>query len=195
MDGRTLAASLKKVRKLNWLVGFLDESGFSERPSVRRTWAPRGKTPILREAFSWKRLSAIGTLVTTSTGRKVRLFLGTKNGPVRSPDVIAHLKGLKRMLRGRKLLLVWDSLPAHRSRIVKDYIRSQRRWLRTEHLPPYAPDLNPVEYLWANISGTEMANFCADHIGQVHGKVRKAKRRIKQQPNLARGFLKHSKLF
>jgi transposase len=173
----------------------LDESGFSERPSVRRTWAPRGKTPVLREAFSWKRLAAIGTLVTTVTGCRVRLFLATKNGAVKSPDVIKYLKGLKRFMRGRKLLLIWDSLPAHKSKITSDYVRSQKKWLQVEFLPPYAPDLNPVEYLWANISRMEMANFCAANLGQVHQRVGKAKRRIRHNQNLGRSFLKHSGLF
>ena len=180
---------------MNALVGFLDESGFSERPSIRRTWAPRGQTPIIRDAFSWKRLAAIGTLVTTPAGRRIKFFLGLRNGTVRAENVIAYLKGLKRSLRGRRLVLIWDSLPAHKSRKVGQYLLTQKNWLQIELLPSYAPELNPVEYAWSYISGTDMANFCADHLGQVRRQVRRARCRIQKKAGIARSFLKHSGLF
>jgi hypothetical protein len=55
-----------------------------------------------------------------------------------------------RELAGSKLLIIWDRLQAHRSRLVRDWIETQGGDVQLEFLPPYAPELNPVEYLWAH---------------------------------------------
>ena len=138
---------------------FPDETGFSQRPSVRRTWAPRGQTPLLREAFNWKRLSGIGALVCTPSGERVRLFLSFQEGNVASSDVQAFLRSLRCHLRG-KVMLFWDGLPAHRSRYTEQFLFRQRHWLEVHRLPAYAPELNPMEYLWAHLDNTHLANFC-----------------------------------
>jgi len=95
-------------------------------------------------------------------GRRSRLFFQTRRGSYNSESLIIFLKELRRELRGRKAVLVWDGLPAHKSRRMQAYLRQQRRWLRVEKLPGYAPDLNPVEPLWGNLKGQELANRCAD---------------------------------
>lgn len=146
---------------------FLDESGFSERPSVGRTWAPRGQTPILIAPFNWKRLSAIASLITTPTARQVGLCLRLRPGTVKQPQVLAYLRTLKRHLRGRKAILLWDRLPAHRGKKVQTWIAQQSAWLTMEYLPPYAPELNPVEYFWSHLSRTDMAQFVGEDLKGV----------------------------
>jgi transposase len=61
----------------------------------------------------------------------------------------AFLKNLRRQLPGSKLLIIWDLLQAHRSRLVRDYVDTEGGDIHLEFLPPYAPELNPVKYLWA----------------------------------------------
>ena len=63
--------------------------------------------------------------------------------------------------------VVWDNLPAHKSGANMPGIRSQRSWLVAEHLPPYAPELNSVETLWANLKRQELANPASDDLGEV----------------------------
>lgn len=150
---------------------------------------------MLVEPFNWKRLSAIATLATTACGRRVRLYLQLVPGSVKTPAVLAHLQALRRHLNGRRLILVWDRLPVHRSGAIWKYIHSQSHWLHAEYLPPYAPEKNPVEYFWEHVSGTDLANFCADHLGQVRGQVHRAARRVRRRRDLGRAFLKHSGLF
>jgi transposase len=65
------------------------------------------------------------------------------------------------------MLVIWDGLPAHRSRRVSDWVTSDRDWLKVEPLPGYAPDLNPVEQVWGNLKVQELANLCSDTIEQV----------------------------
>lgn len=175
-------------------LAFLDESGFSERPPIRRTWAPRGQTPVVVEPFNWKSLSAIATLVTTSSGKKVRLFLRLLPGGVKSPQVKMFIGALRKHLR-RPVILLWDRLAAHRSKMTQRYLKQQRAWLKTEWLPPYAPELNPVEYLWNHISGTNLANFRAKNLAAVAQQIRKTACKIRHHQNLGRAFLKHSGLF
>jgi transposase len=116
-------------------------------------------------------------------------------GTVNKWRVRKYLQELKRHVRGRQAILLWDRLPAHRSGVVQDYIRSQKAWLKTEYLPAYAPELNPVEYLWAHLSGTALANLAAENLNAVRNQVRRTARRVHHRLNLGRGFLKHSGLF
>lgn len=71
------------------------------------------------------------------------------------------------------------------------WIRRQRRWLVVERLPGYAPDLNPVEPLWGNIKGRELANMCADTIDQPAQAAHAGIDRVRADTDLAFAFLRH----
>ena len=195
MGAISLAADQKKARDTRSLLIFLDESGFSERPSVRRTWSPRGRTPILVAPFNWKRLSAIASLVTTPQARRVGLCLRLQPGTVKQPQVLAYLKSLKQYVGRRKAILLWDRLPAHRGAKVQAWIARQSNWLTMEYLPPYAPELNPVEYFWSHLSRTDMAQFVGEDLAAVRRQARKGACRVRHRPDLGKAFLKHSGLF
>ncbi|MBZ5631098.1 MAG: transposase, partial [Acidobacteriia bacterium] len=66
-----------------------------------------------------------------------------------------------------QLLIIWDGLPGHHSRAVWDFVRQQRGRLWPEYLPGYAPELNPVEYLWSHWKQHELPNFCPQDFGQL----------------------------
>jgi transposase len=191
----SLAGHQKKARDTGRRLIFLDESGFSERPSVRRTWSPRGQTPVLTMPFNWKRLSAIAALITTAAARHVGLCLRLHPGSVKQPQVIGYVRALKRHLRGRQAILLWDRLPAHRGGDVQDYLKRNRSWLEVEFLPPYAPELNPVEYFWSHLSGTDLANFIGEDLQAVRKQAVRGGARVRKTPRLGRSFLKHSGLF
>ena len=103
--------------------------------------------------FNWKSLSAVAGL--TLLNFYFRLYPGA----VKSQQVVDFLAALRRHIRG-PLLVVWDGLPAHRSRLVRDYLASLDGWIQVEYLPPYAPELNPVEYIWAYWKQHELPNVC-----------------------------------
>src|SRR5207245_6201303 len=73
--------------------------------------------------------------------------------------LIALLRALKRHFPGRHMILVWDGLRGHKSRAMRKYLAGARAWLTVEPLPGYAPELNPVEQIWGNIKGRELANL------------------------------------
>ena len=166
MGGRAMAGSKRNARcRQAWIV-FQDESGISEQPSVRRTWAPKGETPVLIHAFNWKKLSVCAALGYRWDGRRFRLWFQTRPGSYNAASLIGFLKDLKKHLRGQKAILVWDGLPAHKSREMQDYLETQKSWLEGERLPGYSPDLNPVEPVGVNVKGQELANRCAASLGE-----------------------------
>ena len=153
VEAEALAGVKKKAKNEGRTIVFIDESGLSERPHRCRTWAPRGQTPVLQYHFNWKMLSAIAGV--TWWNFYFRLFPGA----IRSRQIIEFLAHLPRHIPG-KLLIVWDGLPGHRSRAVWDFVQQQRGRLWLEFLPGYAPELNPVEYLWSHWKQHELPNFC-----------------------------------
>ncbi len=112
---------------------------------------------MLVEPFNWQRLSGIGAVLTTPDGRRVRCLLALHRGGIRSAHLVRFLHALRHHRR-RPVILLWDGLPAHRSRRTREALHQHRTWLRVEPLPAYAPELNPVEQLWAHLDGTTLAN-------------------------------------
>jgi hypothetical protein len=194
MGGAAVACGKKNAgRRKAWIV-FQDESGVSERPAVRRTWAPRGQTPVLIHAFNWKKLSLCAALAYRWDGRRSRLYFQTRPESYHAESLIAFLRDLRRHLRGQQATLIWDGLPAHKSRLMQAYLQSQRHWLRVEPLPGYAPDLNPVETLWSNLKGQELANRCSQGLGEADTAVRQGMARVTHTKQLAFAFLHHAGL-
>jgi transposase len=120
----------------------VDEAGFYLLAAAITTWAPRGKTPILKYPF-WEHLSVISAM--TPEGQ---LYTMIQDKSFKGADVVRFLKHLLRHIAG-KLLVIWDGLPAHQGQPVKDFLSeggTQR--IHLERLPGYAPDLNPDEGVW-----------------------------------------------
>ena len=121
-----------------------------------RTWAPRGQTPVLRETFNWDKLSVIA-------GRTLwDFYFRLYEGSVKGERAAAFLQALLRHVRG-KLLVIWDGAAIHRSKPVKALLGQSRGRLWLEKLPAYAPELNPVEYLWAHLKEHQIANLLVTH--------------------------------
>jgi hypothetical protein len=189
-----LGESKKKSKKWHAWIVFLDESGISQNPSVRRTWAPRGRTPVLRHSFNWKKLSICSAIGYRWDGQYCRLYFRIVAGSYTDEKLVGFLVQLKRQFRGNKIILVWDGLPSHRSRLMSAYLQDQNKWLSVVQLPAYAPDLNPVESLWANIQAKELANLCTDDLGGMVDGVRDGFSRVHSQRTLYHSFLKHAGL-
>jgi transposase len=175
------------------LIVFEDESGISLSSSVRRTWAPRGKTPVLRTRFNWKRLSMAAALV-YAPGGDARVLFASRPGSFDTESLIEFLTELHAELAGAKITLIWDGLTSHRSRAMRAYTASQRQWLVTERLPAYAPDLNPVELLWGNLKAGELAGLSVDTIGELESAACGGIARVRSESQLALSFLRHTGL-
>jgi transposase len=169
-----LAWAQKKACREGRLIVFIDESGLSQRPTRVRTWAPRGQTPSVQFCFNWDHISVIAGM--HFKGVCFRLH----EGAVRKEEVVDFLRALKAHYR-RPLLILLDSAKPHRSRLVRDYVESTDGRIALEFLPAYAPELNPVEYLWAWLKRHALANFCPETLTELQhtarGKLKSAQRR------------------
>ncbi len=146
-----------------------------------RTWAPCGRTPVLRVPLTHDHLAAIGGL--TPDGR---LFLQTQDHAYHSPDVVRFLRVLLRKIAG-KLLVIWDGAPIHRGQPIKDYLaRGAAKRLHLEQLPGYAPELNPAEGIWNYLKRVELANRCCTDLIDLGGALRRAKERLRHKRHVLR---------
>jgi transposase len=173
------------------VIAFWDESGASLLPVTRRTWAPRGHTPVIGHHFKWKRCSMAAALCYGSRGGGAAVAFHHQVDAYDTDTLIGALDQLRRELGGQKATLLWDGLPAHRSRMMRAWLRRQRHWLVVEPLPGYAPDLNPVEALWSNLKGVELANLAADTLAEVIAAAERGIQRIGHTHHLAHSFLRH----
>ncbi len=141
-----------------------------------RTYAPRGKTPILRVKLTHDHLSAMGGI--TPEGR---LFMQTQDHSYKGPDVVRFLQLLTREIPG-KLLVIWDGAPIHRCQAVKDFLSSGgAKRIHLERLPAYAPELNPQEGVWNLLKRVELKNVCCLEVQQVEMQLRRAKERLRHR--------------
>src|SRR5215218_3789943 len=168
--------------------------GASLLPVVRRTWAPVGHTPMIRHHFKWKRASMAAGLCYGSRGGGAQLAFHHQLDAYDTDTLIGALGQLRRFLGGQKATLLWDGLPAHRSKAMAAWLRRQRSWLVVEPLPGYAPDLNPVEALWASLKSVELANLAGDTLNDVITAAERGIQRIRDSHHLAYSFLRHSGL-
>ena len=143
---------------------------------------------MLQYHFNWKTLSAMAGV--TWWNFYFRLFPGA----IKSPQVVEFLRHLLRHLPD-KLLNIWDGLPSHRSHLVRDFVRQQRGHLWLEFLPAYAPELNPVEYLWSHWKQHELPNFCPSTFAQLSVHARRALKRMRQRPTLVMAFWQQARRF
>lgn len=118
------------------------------------------------------------------------LFFHIQPGSMNKYDFIDFLKDVKKEMKGHKLLMAWDRLPAHRSKAVMDYIKEQRSWLRIEHYPAYAPELSPVEFMWSSMKRKDLSHIPPKGLKHLKRLVRKSVKRIKSDKKLLKGFLK-----
>jgi transposase len=122
------------------------------------------------------------------------LVFDIKTGTYNTESLIEFLTDFHDHFAGEKVTLIWDGLPSHRSKAMKAWIAQQRSWLLVEPLPGYAPDLNPVELLWGNVKGVELANLCPDTIDQARQAAEAGLNRAGINYQLCFNFLQHTGL-
>jgi transposase len=162
------------------------------QPVVRRTWAPRGQTPV---HYSWARhdrLSVISGLTISPRRRCLGLRFRIYNDNLRPPEVMTFLSALRREL-GTDLTVILDRLNAHRT-AARKLGEQCPSGFRFEWLPPYAPDLNPVEQIWEHAKYVDMANFIPDDIAHLERTTRRSLRNTASHQHLLPSFVQHANL-
>jgi hypothetical protein len=189
-----VAADSANAQRRRACLVFFDESALSLTPNVRRTWAPRGREQTVSHPFNWKKASMAAALCYGVRGGGAQLAFHVTAGNYDTDSLIEVLGELHRFLAGEKATLVWDGLPAHRSRAMRAWLNRQRSWLVVEPLPAYAPELNPVEGLWSSRKAVELANLTLPTLAEVIDQAHRGIDRVRRTPHLAYSFLRHTGL-
>ena len=139
------------AKRLGAEIYFWDESGFRADAVQGRTWGVRGQTPIV--AVPGKRQSVSAASAVNAKGA---FWFATYKGGMSADLFVAMLKQIMRRRR-KPLFLVIDSLPAHKAKLVRDYVEATDGKLQLYFLPGYAPELNPDELVWSHMKRTGTA--------------------------------------
>jgi len=162
------------------------------QPSRRRTWAPRGKTPV---QYAWDRhdrLSAISTITVSPRRRKIGMYFRVQQHNVCAEDLVGIVRQLHGLLAG-PIILVWDRSGPHR-KAARLLLQDKPAWLRIEWLPPYAPDLNPTEQCWNHAKHSDLANFLPDDTDELKQAVRDSFSGQRSNQKLLRSYFKTAQL-
>jgi hypothetical protein len=162
------------------------------QPVRRRTWAPRGQTPVHKSWDRRDRLSVQAAITVSPLRRRMGLYFRIHRHNVRFPEAIALIRHLRRHLR-RGFILVLDRYSVHR-KAVRLLMAKHPRWLEAEWLPAYAGELNPVEQVWNHTKYCDLANFIPDDIEHLQREVGASMRAQRGRGDLLASFFKHARL-
>ena len=162
------------------------------QPTVRRTWARKGQTPILKCYDRHDRLSAISAVTVSPKRRRLGLYFDILDHNVKADDFEAFVEGLLRRV-GRSVILVLDRYSVHRS-AAKRLLAKHPKRLSIEWLPAYAPELNPDEQVWNRAKYTDLANFVPDGVLHLGRSIAASLCRTRRQQKLLRSFFRHAGL-
>jgi hypothetical protein len=149
---------------------------------------------VLRHRFGWKKASMAAALGYRPDGTAARLCFHLQQPSYNTDTLIGVLDQLAEFYAGQRVVLIWDGLSAHWSTKMRAYLDAQRDWLTVERLPAYAPELNPVEYLWANLKDVELANLPTITLVEVADAAHQGIQRVCTSDDLVVGFLAHTGL-
>ena len=181
----TYPALASRAKKEKAEIYFWDESGFRADAVHGKTWSERGKTPVIARPGQRQGVSAA-----SAVNSKGAFWFATYQGGLNGALFVELLKRL--MYRRKKPLhLVVDGLPAHKNKVVKDYVASTQGRLTLHFLPGYAPDLNPDELVWSHAKRTGVARRPLQKGEKLVERVREQLQAIANNPKLVRAFFKH----
>lgn len=173
-------------------MAFQDESAVRLLPSRVRTYAPKGETPQLYCDAKNKQYVSISGVITPAGKSyfEVRQMEGFKQ-----KGLTRFLDNMSKKIR-KKLILIWDNAPSHKSQTIKDYLSKQddeqpKIWM--ENIPPYSPELNPIEQVWAYLK-KKLSNQFFKNTSILRKAVEEELKKISQNKKLIISFFKQAEL-
>lgn len=176
----------RRARKEGAVIFFLDEAGFSSEPSLGRTYGLKGETPVVTTTGQRQKVSAI-----SAVNARGAFWSSVYTGMLNAARFVEFLKAFRRGGRG-KVFLVVDGHPSHHAKLVREYVEGTRGMLELHFLPPYAPDLNPDEFVWQHAKTNGVAKKPLRQNESLKARVVSDLDAIKQNPSLVRSFFRAS---
>jgi transposase len=155
-------------------------------PTVRRTWAPRGQTPLVRHRYRRDKISAISAVTVSPYRLHCGLYIHFHPANITHVEVAIFLRHMLRHIRGH-IMLLWDGGSIHRGNAVAEVLANHPR-LHVERFPAYAPELNPDELVWNHLKA-RLANGRPDTVEELFDDLGRESRELGGARNLLRSFV------
>ena len=188
MEAQNLAGAKENSKAEGRTIVFIDESGLSEKcPVTRAPWRHAARGRSFSRASPGSRCRPIAGLSWW------HFYFRFFEGAIKSEQVIEFLSSLYKQI-GRKLLVILDGAEIYRSRKVRAWLEQKKGRIALAYLPPYAPELNPVEAIWAYLKKNEIADPCVSGIARVCDYTRRRLKSMQRRPKLITAFWKQADL-
>jgi len=172
----------RRARKHGAKIYFLDEAGFQSDPVLGRTYGLKGHTPVVTTSGQRQSINAI-----SAVNAKGEFWYNVYSGKLNAERFVEFLKDLMKRRRERVFLVV-DGHPSHKAKTVQAYVKSLGGKLELHFLPPYAPDLNPDEFVWAHAKTNGVSKKPLRENESMKERVEADLMAIKQNKKLVRSF-------
>jgi transposase len=172
----------RRAKRLGAKIFFLDEAGFQSDPPLARTYGLKGKTPVVVTSGQRQSLNVI-----SAVNARGEFWAATYTGKLDAEAFVAFLKNFMDS-RGGKVFLVVDGHPAHKAKVVKAYLKTLQGRLELHFLPPYAPDLNPDEFVWSHMKNNGVSKKPLKQNESLRERVENDLTAIQQDRKLVRSF-------
>jgi len=172
----------KRAKRLGAKIFFLDEAGFQSDPPLARTYGLKGKTPVVVTSGQRQSLNVI-----SAVNARGEFWAATYTGKLDAEAFVAFLKNFIDSRTG-KVFLVVDGHPAHKANVVKAYLKSLQGRLELHFLPPYAPDLNPDEFVWSYMKNNGVSKKPLKQNESLRRRVESDLTAIQEDRELVRSF-------
>ena len=174
----------RRARRQRAEILWADESGLRSDHTAGRTWAPVGQTPVTKGTGKRFKANMIAAVSNTGTLR-FRVFDERFTGPL----FLDFIKRLVKDNAGRKVILIVNGHPAHRAKIVRDWVTANPELIELHFLPGYAPELNPAEMLNQDVKTNALGRRRPRDITELKTDIRRFLRSCQRQPaKVARYF-------
>jgi transposase len=172
----------RRARKSGAKIHFLDEAGFRSDPVLGRTYGLKGHTPVVATSGQRQSINAISA-VNAKGGFWYNVYSGKLNA-------VRFVEFLQDFMKGRRerVFLVVDGHPSHKAKKVAAYVKSLRGRLELHFLPPYAPDLNPDEFVWSHAKTNGVSKKPLRQNESLKDRVQSDLEAIKQNKMLVKSF-------
>ena len=175
----------REAKKHGATIYFGDEAGVRSDYHSGTSWAPKGKTPVIRTTGSRHSLNLISAI-----SAKGQMRFMTIKGRLTAESFINFLERLMKN-HEKPIYLIVDGHPVHRSTRVKTFVESTEGKLKLFYLPPYSPELNPDEQVWNQLKNHRIGKMILKSLEDMTEKVQSSMRSIQRSPALIQSFFRH----
>jgi transposase len=175
-----VARGKKNAERLGAHIVFADESGFQLIPTLIKTWAPRGHTPLVRHRYRRDRISVISALSISPVRHRMGLYYRFHRVNINTLAVCDFLRHLLRHLRGH-VIVIWDNASIHRGPLIREMCRKFARL----HLVALPPELNADEGVWS-LAKASLANGRPDDVEELDIHLEESLQKLRRSPRKLR---------